>query len=339
VSKLISAPVGIRFKVHNVANFQKDQQTVSDLLFKIPLQYGGKGPTRAGETGPWLVAVPGGPNKVCRKEIADAILDFQVHWKNKGVFHNIDGVADPDGNTIKLMEKLAGAPSHPLDPIPKPGMPVIPETPETPKPKVILTNPRVGGSWQITSVTSFAVGELYQVGGIKMEITQPEGKKFEIGAVAGGIGASTDPAAIAKWLKNIPGLASPAVLQGLKLMEARGVGLNIGDYLQWFGLPLSQVTQGRIIGNPIFAFPGAPAQPTRVALVGGTLPGFTVFSANLGAGMGVEGGIIGFGASGRLNPMIVNSSFIGCYGLGGATLKIGGALSTMFYEITSVTDL
>ena len=45
-------------------------------------------------------------NGSCPKPLADAIWDFQLHWKNRGVFKNIDGVVDRDGNTIKKMNGL-----------------------------------------------------------------------------------------------------------------------------------------------------------------------------------------------------------------------------------------
>jgi hypothetical protein len=37
-----------------------------------------------------------------------------VHWKQKGLFHNIDGVVDPGGNTLRQMNRL-------VDEVPEPG--------------------------------------------------------------------------------------------------------------------------------------------------------------------------------------------------------------------------
>jgi hypothetical protein len=340
VSKLISAPVGIRFKVHNVANFQKDQQTVSDLLFKIPMQYGGKGPPRPNAPGRWRVAVLAGPNKSCPKEIADAIWEFQVHWKNKGVFKNIDGVADPDGNTIKLMEKLVGAPPHPLDPFPKPGIPVTPVAPETPKPKVILTNPRIGGSWQITSVTSFAIGEVGMLGYLKLQITQPDGKVFEAKAYGAGFGVSVDPVSLAKWIKGVAPFTEPATkiaMAQLASMLAKGVGFNIGDYLQTFGISLTQMTRGQIIANPINQYIGKPRVPSRYGLVGGVGGAqMLMISVGAGIGFGVEGGVVLMGPQANSGLL---AEYVGCYGLGGLTAKVGGGATGMLYNIYSDIDV
>jgi hypothetical protein len=46
----------------------------------------------------------------------DAIWDFQVFWKAKGVFRNIDAVVDPNKNTLKKLNELA-----PSGPDPEPG--------------------------------------------------------------------------------------------------------------------------------------------------------------------------------------------------------------------------
>ena len=337
MSKLISAPVGIRFKVHNVANFQKDQQTVSNLLFKIPMEFGGKGPTSANAPGRWLAAVLAGPNKSCPKEIADAIWDFQVHWKNQGVFKNIDGVADPDGNTIKLMEKLVGAPPHPLDPIPTP---VSPERPELPKPKTVISEPRIPGTWQITSVSSFAVGELGMLGLLKLQITQPDGKVFEVKAYGAGFGFGIDPSSLAKVLKGVGSAATPAVqfaLKELSNMILKGIGFNLGDYIQMMGGSLNQMTRGQIIPNPLNQYIGGPRVPTRYGLVGG-IGGAQMMMYSAGASVvgGFEGGVVLMGPSALSG---IQAEFVGCYGLAGLTAKISAGATGMLYNIYGDTDV
>ena len=95
----ISGPVGIRFRTQNTSNFSTDQAKIIDLLKQIP-------PDQGGQKGKWSGQLLVGPNGSCPKFLQDAIWEFQDFWKRKGVFHHIDGVVDPTGNTLKKMNAL-----------------------------------------------------------------------------------------------------------------------------------------------------------------------------------------------------------------------------------------
>jgi hypothetical protein len=100
----------------SIGNRASDQQTIIRLLAKIPASKGGKKEQWEGQLPP-----PGGDG-LCLKELGDAIWDFQSHWKAAGVFKNIDGVVDPGGNTIRVMNTLLLAasvkPTGPNTPMP-----------------------------------------------------------------------------------------------------------------------------------------------------------------------------------------------------------------------------
>lgn len=96
----LGEPVGMRFRTQNVANKQVDQGKVIELLASIPAAEGGKKEE-------WAFRPLSGPDKSCPKLLADAIWDFQVFWKAKGVFHNIDGVVDPAQHTLAHMNELS----------------------------------------------------------------------------------------------------------------------------------------------------------------------------------------------------------------------------------------
>lgn len=117
----LSGPVGLRWRSTNVTNRSADQMKIIGLLGSISNSEGGK-------MEDWTVQPLAGPNGVCPKPLADAIWDFQSFWKARGVFHNIDGVADPGGNTLKHLNMLApgggGGRLMPVDPLPpKPSPP------------------------------------------------------------------------------------------------------------------------------------------------------------------------------------------------------------------------
>ena len=134
-----------------------------------------------------------GGDKTCPKLLADAIWDFQVFWKNKGVFHHIDGVVDPGMHTWQKLNQMA-----------RRGGPVSPDTPpDTPKPKLIWTEPQIPGAWQITNIWSLAVGEIGQLGGADLEICQPNGKKFKMRGIGAGFGASIDPKGMTQLIKDV----------------------------------------------------------------------------------------------------------------------------------------
>lgn len=86
-------------------NKTSDQQIVIRTLAKIPGSKGGKKEEWAGG-----LPAPGGDG-LCLRPLADAIWDFQSHWKAAGVFKNIDGVVDPGGNTLRVLNTLVLADS------------------------------------------------------------------------------------------------------------------------------------------------------------------------------------------------------------------------------------
>jgi hypothetical protein len=84
-----------------IRNLQSDQLKVMRLLAAIPAAQGGKKET----WGDWnpLVGVDGD----CSPTLAQAILDFQTHWKGQRDIFVADGVVDSGKNTIGLMNELA----------------------------------------------------------------------------------------------------------------------------------------------------------------------------------------------------------------------------------------
>jgi hypothetical protein len=109
MAEAIDGPVGVvkpgswwRTAAQKVTNFQRDQQKLINLLSTISVNDGGKREI-------WAASPLAGPDGTCAAALKDAIWDFQVHWKKNGKFTNIDGVADPTGNTLKQMNALAGS--------------------------------------------------------------------------------------------------------------------------------------------------------------------------------------------------------------------------------------
>jgi hypothetical protein len=96
----IEFPVGLRNRTQNVSNRAIDQKKIISLLSKIPESSGGKQKT-------WRTLPSAGGDQSCPRLLADAIWDFQVFWKKRGVFRNIDGVVDPFMNTLAKLNELA----------------------------------------------------------------------------------------------------------------------------------------------------------------------------------------------------------------------------------------
>jgi hypothetical protein len=100
----LDAAVGVRYRTQNVANTTRDQTKLIALLGSIAESQGGKKVR-------WATRPLSGPNGKCAADLAEAIWDFQTHWKLRGVFKQIDGVVDPKMNTLKHLNALAnGAP-------------------------------------------------------------------------------------------------------------------------------------------------------------------------------------------------------------------------------------
>jgi len=98
----LAGPVGLRGRVAKVKNSNEDQQKVITLLSEIPFAYGGKKED-------WNVPPLAGPDGVCPQILAVAIWDFQSWWKRTGLFKNIDGVVDADGNTLRYLNVFAAS--------------------------------------------------------------------------------------------------------------------------------------------------------------------------------------------------------------------------------------
>ncbi len=90
---------GIRRVPRPLRNKKSDQLKVLELLNRIPQAQGGL-------QGKGKIITIDAEGK-CPKDLADAIWEFQLHWKKQGVFKNIDGVVDPKMNTFNKMAALA----------------------------------------------------------------------------------------------------------------------------------------------------------------------------------------------------------------------------------------
>lgn len=128
----IDGPVGLRFRKQNVKNNASDQGKVIQLLAKIPKAQGGKSEE-------WRVPPLSGPNGNCPQFVSDAIWDFQLFWKGKGHFQHIDGVVDPDKNTLAQLNMLALGTTPPKPP-PGPSTPFV--APLKQNPMIILDGAR-----------------------------------------------------------------------------------------------------------------------------------------------------------------------------------------------------
>lgn len=125
MATMLDGPVGVVrpgswWRTQRVTNHARDQARVYQLLASIPVAQGGK-------QGVWSGPLLTGPDGSCAPLLADAIWDFQRHWKEvRRVFKNIDGVVDPGGNTLRKLNELAGEPVLP------PAPPIPPPPPEPP---------------------------------------------------------------------------------------------------------------------------------------------------------------------------------------------------------------
>ena len=314
-SAVLGGSVGKRNRKENVKNFALDQATVISTLQRIPKSDGGKKEE-------WQVTPLSGANGNCPDLLANAIWDFQLHWKNQGQFRNIDGVCDPGGRTFQLMSALADKRPLPAPPARSRSVPA----------------PRVYGTWQISNMTSVTAGEVGLLGLVDIEFTDPTEKKFVAHTYGAGAGLSFQPDKFAKFLegKGIDGNAKATFLGLLKLI---GVGqlTSIGDLLSKMGLALPSYSAGILFPNPILAKLGRPPVISRYALVGGSRPPIGVLNGGAGLGVGAEmnlvclGGPLG-GAAGLL------ADFWGFFATAGVGLKAGAGFSAMIYSVQGVVD-
>ncbi len=98
--KLNEGPVGIRWKSTQVRNSVDDQRSVIDLLARIRKSDGGM-------LEDWTTRPAPGVDRNCPKDLATAILNFQTHWYAKRALTVADGVVDPTGTSLRLMNQLA----------------------------------------------------------------------------------------------------------------------------------------------------------------------------------------------------------------------------------------
>jgi len=314
----LSGPVGLRWRTQNVANKDSDQQKVIRLLATISKDNGGKSPD-------WNTIPLSGGDGQCPKLLSDAIWDFQSFWKKKGVFHLIDGVVDRGMHTWQKLNQLALG-----------GSLVNPSVqPQNDPPKLIwspvTTIPNI---WQITNIWQLAVGEIGQLGGAKVEITQPGGKKFVVRGAGAGFGVSVDPKGMLQLMKGVSEPAAKIALKPLMELLAANAAFNIGDYLQLAGVNLNQVTDGRIIVNPLNQYLGRPTAISKYNLFGASAPyPFFITSAGAGVAAGVE---VGYMRMGGFPPW---PDFFGFYGSSGMTAKVGAGVQGLFYSTIDVVDL
>lgn len=99
----IDAPVGLRNRTQQVTNKANDQQKIIDLLGGIPADKGGK--QEAWDDTPPLP----GPDGNCPKPLADAIFEFQIFWRAKGLLAVADSVVDPGKSSLRKMNEQATA--------------------------------------------------------------------------------------------------------------------------------------------------------------------------------------------------------------------------------------
>ena len=188
----LDGAVGMRDAKTNVRNLASDQRKVISLLAAI-------GDEKGGKRGAWSSPPPAPGDGACSWDLRNAIWDFQTYWKERGVFHNIDGVVDPFGHTLRHKNFLAPAGSAGgYQPI-YPGYQADPPQPADPDP--LPLNPLVGAMqqmfsyrtpWEFSSsggisasvaVLSGGVGTIY----LTNAADNSEGKLF-LGGAGGGKG-------------------------------------------------------------------------------------------------------------------------------------------------------
>ena len=94
-------PVGLRNRTTPVTSKKADQRILAALFAKIKPADGGKPSLVTGEDGK------------CPKALADAIWNFQMLWKQRGVVKVADGVVEPNRTTWNKLVELANAGAAP----------------------------------------------------------------------------------------------------------------------------------------------------------------------------------------------------------------------------------
>ena len=317
----LQGPVGLRWKKQQVKNTQSDQKKVAALLAAIPGSSGGK-------KNQWYAPPLPGLDGQCTQALADAIWSFQQFWKSRGLFQVIDGTVDPGMHTWQTLVKLAKG-QAPMPPLPSQG-----------EKKLLNSQPRAPGTWQITNIWSFSLGEVGLLGAVELEITQPDGAKYKLKGTGAGFGWSMDPKGLSDTINKVGGPEAPATLLALLESASRGIGFSLGDLLQKIpgaGFLTPTTTRGVIISNPLRRVIGLKQRPlSRSLLTGGgnTVFGISSGSANVIAGS--ETGIVLFGLGGISSAWFADA--IAFYGSRGVTIKAGVGVQGMVYNGYSVED-
>jgi len=311
----LQGAVGLRWRKQQVKNTQSDQKKVAALLAAIPGASGGK-------KDQWYAPPLPGPNGQCTPALADAIWSFQQLWKSRGVFQVIDGTVDPGMHTWQTLVKLAK------------GQAPTPPQPASGEKKLLNSQPRVPGTWQITNIWSFSLGEVGLLGAVELEIAQPDGAKFKLKGAGAGFGWSMDPKGLSDTINKVGGREAPATLLALLESSSRGIGFSLGDLLQKIpgaGFLTPTTSRGVIIANPLRRVIGRNQRAlSRSLLTGGgnTVFGISSGSANIVAGS--EAGIVVFGLGGIGSAWFADA--IAIYGSSGVTIKAGLGVQGMVYN-------
>lgn len=93
----LDGPVGIRNLTQPTSSFKRDQAKVIDLLWRINVAFGG-------QLGLGLAPQPGS-DRQCEPRLVAAISMFQAAAVLRGELKAGDGVVDPNGTTLKLLDK------------------------------------------------------------------------------------------------------------------------------------------------------------------------------------------------------------------------------------------
>ena len=317
----LQGAVGMRWRKQQVKNSQSDQKKVAALLAVIPGSSGGK-------KDHWYAPPLPGSDGQCTQALADAIWSFQQFWKSKGLFQVIDGTVDPGMHTWQTLVKLAK------------GQAPMPPQPSSGEKTLLNSQPRVPGTWQITNIWSFSLGEVGLLGAVELEITQPDGARFKLKGAGAGFGWSMDPKGLSDTINKVGGPEAPATLLALFESASRGIGFSLGDLIQKIpgaGMLTPTTTRGVIFANPVRRLIGLNQRSlSRGLLTGGgnTVFGISTGSANIVAGS--ETGIIVFGLGGISSAWFANA--IAMYGSSGVTIKAGVGVQGMVYNGYQVDD-
>jgi hypothetical protein len=93
--------VGKLNHLRQVKNLSSDQAVIIQLLWDIETSNGGQKTSDS-------LSILNGHNGLCPEALADAIWEFQSHWKARGILRNVDGVVDPGGASWRKMLSLNG---------------------------------------------------------------------------------------------------------------------------------------------------------------------------------------------------------------------------------------